>query len=233
MILYKENYNYSVEINNKKIYFRPWNTLDEKNYLLNISSRDDENVPIDDLWNILIIPCIKDKNIELTEIEKKYLMIKMREISIGDDIEIRYICNHDNCKTVNEINININDVLEYKNNNFQTIKYDEIEITFNEPKTQNLKNRLKEYEINTFNYNFINFLIHIESYKYNDILYEHFSFEELKQFFESVPSKIYNKLYKEFTNMLGKISFNIETKCITCGNTNIIETENIPNFLWV
>jgi len=233
MILYKENYNYSVEINNKKIYFRPWNTLDEKNYLLNISSRDDENVPIDDLWNILIIPCIKDKNIELNEIEKKYLMIKMREISIGDDIEIRYICNHDNCKTVNEINININDVLEYKNNNFQTIKYDEIEITFNEPKTQNLKNRLKEYEINTFNYNFINFLIHIESYKYNDILYEHFSFEELKQFFESVPSKIYNKLYKEFTNMLGKISFNIETKCITCGNTNIIETENIPNFLWV
>jgi len=237
-MLFNNNYNHKITIKDKDIYFRAWTTLDEKNYLLATDSI--EVIGVKELWEILVRPCLKDNSIILSDIEQKYLLIKIREVSIGSTIELKYTCNNYTnketltvCNSINEIEVEIKDVLEFNNSSFSTVTFKDLVLEFDNPITTNLYNKLEGLAINTFEYNLTYLLIHIKSYTYNGVKNETFNFNELRNFIESIPTNYYSFFYDEFIKQKGILKFNIQSTCIHCNKVNQINTEDIPNFLWV
>jgi hypothetical protein len=83
---------YSIGSNTFKI--EPYRTYQEKDILLSSS------FGITDLDEILKIVNFKFPDIEITDDEKKVLLYKHREISLGDEIDIKFKC--DECGQVND-----------------------------------------------------------------------------------------------------------------------------------
>jgi replicative superfamily II helicase len=97
-------YKFPVELNNRKLLISPYNTEKEKDLLI-MSSFEIYN--IDEVLRIL---GIKKKIIRtLSENEKKVLLYKFREISVGDEINIKFKCTE--CKSPNESVISCGDLI--------------------------------------------------------------------------------------------------------------------------
>lgn len=225
---FNQEYDSSTIINNKKIKFRPWTTRDEKKYLIAIDGNDE--LSNEDMFDILILPCIEDKNLSLTEDEKKMLMIEIRKKSLGDTFQLRFICQK--CKKVNEMDVPFDSIVKFKEDEFSTSTYKNISLVFDYIKTNNLKDRMIN-ESNKIEKTFIEFIIHIKEVEIDGKKETLFSFEELKEFIESLPSDYFDYFFKEFHKMKSKLEFIFEPYCIMCNHKNNIELEQLPNFLWM
>lgn len=97
----------SFSINDRDFLIKPYNTFIEKELLL-ASSFEVED--LDQILEILGFQELNDVDLkELSEDEKKVLIYKYREISLGDEIEVKFTC--DNCKQVNEGSLEAKDFL--------------------------------------------------------------------------------------------------------------------------
>lgn len=98
-------YKYPVDINGKRILIEPYNTEKEKDLLI-MSSFEIYN-----LDEILRVLGIKKKIREsLSENEKKVLLYKFREISVGDEINVKFKCK--DCRYPNEVGLLCTDLIE-------------------------------------------------------------------------------------------------------------------------
>ena len=98
-------YKYPVEINGKKLLIHPYDTEKEKD-LLTMSSFE-----IYDIDEILRVLGLEYSELEkLSENEKKVLLYKFREISVGDEINVKFKCT--SCKAPNETSISCTDLVQ-------------------------------------------------------------------------------------------------------------------------
>ena len=98
-------YKYPVEINGKKLLIHPYDTEKEKDLLI-MSSFE-----IYDIDEILRVLGLEYSELEkLTENEKKVLLYKFREISVGDEINVKFKCTY--CKAPNETSISCTDLIQ-------------------------------------------------------------------------------------------------------------------------
>jgi hypothetical protein len=103
----------SIELGNRKYFVNAYTTFQEKEILLS-SSFEENNLDV-----ILDILGFNDYS-ELTEDEKKVILYKHREISIGDEIDISFVC--DNCKHPNQISVSASNFIEAPKRNDNDIK---------------------------------------------------------------------------------------------------------------
>ncbi len=97
-------YKYPFNLNNKQLLIEPYNTEKEKDLLIMSSFGIYE---IDEVLRVLGIS--EDIMKLLSENEKKVLLYKFREISVGDEINIKFKCSE--CKHPNESSIIISDLV--------------------------------------------------------------------------------------------------------------------------
>lgn len=104
------------EIGEKSFLVKPYITSQEKEILL-LSSFN-----IDDLDRVLdILEYKSDFEIQdLSEEEKKVLLYKFREISLGDEVDIKFVC--DKCKCPNENTLEANNFIVFSIRNDKDIK---------------------------------------------------------------------------------------------------------------
>ncbi len=115
-------YKFPVDINGKKILINPYDTQREKDLLIMSS------FSIYDMDEILRVLGVKKKiRNNLSENEKKVLLYKFREISVGDEINIKFKCTE--CKSPNESIITCSNLIELPENFDSTIKILDDEVT--------------------------------------------------------------------------------------------------------
>lgn len=113
--LFNMKLEYDFSIGDKTFTITPYCTKQEKELLL-LSSF--EQYDLDKALKILGF----QTNYELTDDEKKVILYKYREISIGDEIDIRFVC--DDCKFVNETKVEAkNFVIPGKRNDSDVKKF--------------------------------------------------------------------------------------------------------------
>lgn len=176
-------YKYPVKINNKKFLIEPYNTEKEKDLLIMSSF---EIYDIDEILRVLGVS--SEIISELTLNEKKVLLYKFREISVGDEIYVKFKCTH--CKQPNETNLSCSDLIEESKNQDKDIKILDYDVNddnlvdfvyINQDEIDNLdideyEELLQRVKDNQVNYNFIkkascikckkDSLIHIGDIKY-------------------------------------------------------------------
>lgn len=224
---YERVFNNIAIVGDKKIKFTPWTTRNEKDYLIAVEA--DEKIDDSKLYDLLIKPCLEDPSLTLSTNEQKMLMIEIRKKSLGSTFPMRYICN--NCKQVNDIDVNFDQIIKFQAENFHDIEVENMIFKFGPIATDNLKRRLDEQDTNV-DYAFTELILHIQSIEIDGRVEDTFTFDELKEFMEDIPSSIFDKVYKEFQDMKSKLDFELKTYCITCNSENEVEFDHIPNFLW-
>lgn len=96
------------EYSNKKFTLQPYNTSTEKDILLLSAMGEPTLDDILDLCNI------SDEIVStLTTEEKMALLMKLREISVGSDINLKFECKH--CNSGNENAIMLSDIIQESN----------------------------------------------------------------------------------------------------------------------
>lgn len=104
----------------KKYYIEPYNTFKEKELLL-LSSFE-----VDDIGTVFDILGFEHSD-ELSEDEQRVLLYKYREISLGDEIQVKFKC--DNCKKANETSITANNFIVLPKRNDKFVKKIAKEVT--------------------------------------------------------------------------------------------------------
>jgi len=226
-LTYNKKYDNIAKIGNKEIKFKAWSTKNEKDYLIAVEA--EEEINDSRLYDLLIKPCLEDEDIVLSLNEQKMLMIEIRKKSLGHTFAMRYVCKK--CKQVNDLDIDFDKIIKFSPDNFHSVIVDDMTFNFGPIATDNLKRKLDDQETNV-DYAFTEMILHIQSIELEGKLEDTFTFTELKDFMEELPSFIFDKVYKDFQEMKSKLDFELKTYCMVCNTENEIEFDHIPNFLW-
>jgi hypothetical protein len=215
---------YDYEINGKTIEFRAWKTKDEKEYLIMQASKDE--MSDQDIFEILVKPCLKDPNISLTEGEKQLVMLEIRKRSFGESVDVQFLCG--SCKKYNETKLNINEIVKYKPFKLEAITKDGITVNFKD--TINIK-LLNGFEGTKLNYQ--RFLLHIASLTIDNQVYKDFNLEELGEYFDNIDAETFDYFFAELQEQMEQVTYGGKVKCMFCNVEQDIGLGDLPNlFPW-
>lgn len=226
----KKDFPFKVKIGDKTIKYRPWNTKEEKNYLLVSGSK--ENPTFEDIENILLTNCVENYDEikkDLTEGEKYLLLLEIRKFSISETIDLKFECVK--CKKLNDLAAPLDKIVHYKEANYKEVKLDNKVFYFGKPKTEKLVERVRE-EKDPIEKEFKNLLIHIQKIEIDDEVFDSFTFEELYEFVSNLPAKEFDELSKEFNGMKEEFDVYLDTYCMFCNAENKVVFGGIEDFLW-
>ena len=228
MITYNLGYDYSLKLGNKELKFRPWTTKEEKNYFL---ARDDESVTPEKIFDILVRPCLEDKTAIFSLEETKYILIKIREVSIGGSFSLRFTCPNEECKSTNIKDVSLTECVTFKEPTYGIATAEDVTITFGRVKSKSALEKISLAK-NTVEKFFLEMVFSVEKIKYKSQEFESFTAEEVGDFLDSLPTKIMDKISEEFIKMKPLLSIKTKQKCFKCGKETEVHLEKIPNFLW-
>jgi hypothetical protein len=215
---------YDFEVNGKTVEFRAWKTRDEKEFL--IIQESGNKLTDNDIFDVLVKPCLKNKDIQLTDGEKQLVMLEIRKKSFGDSLEVRYECGE--CGKYNEGKINIDKIVHYKPFSLKPVTKDGITLTFKDTINNNL---LKGLEASDLNY--MKFVLHVSSIAKDQQVYKDFTVDEAKEFFDELEAETFDFFFAELQEQVETVDFSSEVKCMFCGEKQEIGLGNLPNlFPW-
>ncbi|MHB8098006.1 MAG: T4 family baseplate hub assembly chaperone [Sulfuricurvum sp.] len=231
-LLYKSKGTKHISIGEKEFEIEIWTAKNQREYLSLIEKKK-ENTTDKDIFDTLIKSCIiKGSEYLLTPSEQKYLLVEIRKESLGDTIKEK---DHEcpKCKELHNIEVKYDDVTEYRPANYSAMTVDDVTITFAELDAKKSKERDK---LNTkeglVNYVFDDFLLHIEKIEMDGEVYDKFTLAELREFSNSLPSKIFEEFFEGYQKMVDSLDIKFNDSCPHCGEVQEISYDSIPNFLW-
>jgi hypothetical protein len=228
-LVYEASYDYEAVIGDKKIKFKQWTAKDERKYLM---AMENEKTEVTDklIFELLIKPCVEDKEIVLSVSEQKYLLIEIRKVSISDSFIDSIKCEE--CDEVTEVSIKIDDIISYEKAKYEKVKVDTFEFDLGAIRTNKEKDRLN-LDKGIINYVFTDFLLHIHSIDIDGDLNDKFSFKELEKFMDSLPSKVFDEVFEKYQELTDSLELKYEFVCPSCNTKEIKDYTNIPGFLWI
>ena len=226
---YEVKYDFISKIGDKEIEFKQWTAKDERLYL-QLIEKHGESVTDKMIFDTLIAPCIKDKNIVLSASEQKKLLIDIRIESISDSIKDTHVC--EKCKEITEIDTKIKDCMTYIPSKFDIIEVGNLKFNMGPIRTNKEKESLK-MDDGVVAYIFNDFLLHIHSIEIDGVLEDSFTKKELFSFIDNLPAPIFDEVFEKYQEMVDELIIEYKFTCPHCNEEETIDYSYIPNLLWV
>jgi hypothetical protein len=224
----------------KTVKYRAFTVKEEKLFLMANESEEVDTV-IDTIKQVLN-NCIVTKGINVEELplfDIEYLFLKLRAVSVGEVVNLRYKCNNilpklegeeeKKCNHIVEIDLNLNEITPESVKIDKTIQItDTMGVTMKYP-TFDL---LKEFDANQEVDSIIKMTVKCIDFIYDkdNVYYAKDAKEqELIDFVESMQTKDLEKL-KDFFSSMPKLKKQLDFNCVKCGYQEKIELEGIQNF---
>ncbi len=224
----------------KTVNYRAFTVKEEKLFLMANESEEVDTV-IDTIKQVLN-NCIMTKGINVEELplfDIEYLFLKLRAVSVGEVVNLRYKCNNilpklegeeeKKCNHIVEIDLNLNEITPESVKIDKTIQItDTMGVTMKYP-TFDL---LKEFDANQEVDSIIKMTVKCIDFIYDkdNVYYAKDAKEqELIDFVESMQTKDLEKL-KDFFSSMPKLKKQLDFNCVKCGYQEKIELEGIQNF---
>lgn len=214
-------YDYSVSLRDREIKFRKWKVKDRNKFKAAFNAGNDPKI----LEQALVFDCLEDPTITLTPEEYRYLMIRIRKESIGNNLHYEFGCKH--CGTDYEFDIDLEDTFKPSVKPYGVLKSGNTEFEMGE--IQNLK--LYKEEVSKFQVEeeriLFDFLMHVKRLNGSDA----FRFEDLFNFVNDMDLNVADDIFNQWNEM----KFNlIDTRAVQCPNCAKIENirfDIMPGFL--
>lgn len=223
---YKIN-DFAIDLKGREVKGRPWTSKEERAYLSNKGEDDSDYRTLKSLTQMLVLPNIEYVPMTLSELY--YVILQLRKLSIGSEVSLNVTCS---CGQKIEFDKDLDDLAHFAAPELENkkIKSEDVEITLRRIPTKELLLKVLSAE-NEEDLGFFEFLACIKSITYKGETDSTFTFQDLEEFFDSVPSKMFRDLYEEFFKLKGHIQLFCEVKCLVCGKVFDAVFRDLLSFL--
>lgn len=201
-----ETKSFEIDLKGNIIPYRAWTSKEERLYLTNKGQGSDFAL----LSKMLVLPNIEYKPMTLAEYE--YLIFELRRMSVASEVGLNVRCPK--CDMFIEFERDMLDLLHFVAPTLDNkeISHDDISINLRKIPSKDLLLRVVSQET-TEQRVFFEFLACIKSITYKGETLETFSFEEIEEFFDDMPSFVFKKLFNQFLELKGYIHLFTEVTC--------------------
>lgn len=212
---------YDLDILSKQIKFRKWIAKDRRLFKEQVSSANNDSLKIGKITiNNLLINCL-DTKYPLSIDEIRYILIKIRENSISDEVEFNTKC--DICGNIETHKVKISDLVSISYNPIKEIIIDDINIKLGEIKNIDFYNTKI---LDSTNPILTDLILRIESIN-NEI---DFSYDDLVDYFDNLETDILDKILEIYNKHRFKLDIKFSFKCKKCLAQNNQEYTDLPDF---
>jgi hypothetical protein len=212
------DYKYSVKIRDKEIKFRKWKVKDRKLFTASIKSKDAEKTAE------LVYNCLEDKSLPLTAEEFKYLMVRIRSTSLGDDITFDLECNE--CEGAYEYITTYTDLLIPNFKKYGVITAGDVSFKMGEIANKEFyDDAIKQCEFDEEKF-FIDFMYHVKELNGSDA----FKFDTLYEFVNEMDLDIGESIFKQWNEMRFTLDDKHTLECPHCKNVELLKFDVLPKF---
>jgi len=203
-----------IDLGNKSVTIRKWKGKDKKLFLKLL---DDKSATQYQIMEALVYNCIKE-DIVLSVDEFRYILSRIRSFSLGDSLDMEFLC--DECNEISTNTFKITDVIRPNTSTLNVIKVDGVEIRFGEIKNRELYLKYIEED------DLFDMLLRIKSINGNDS----YSLEDLVDYFDELDIDVIEKIMSEFHENKFSIDDTNNIKCKNCGHASLFKFDELPNF---
>ena len=203
-----------IKVGNKNLTIRKWKGKDKKAF---INALKEKKINENDVMNSLVYSCIEE-DVILSLDEFKYVLTKIREYSLGDELEIEFYCA--SCGTVYTKKLKISEIIKYTYKELKEIKVKDVVIKLGELKNREIYVKLIEEDP------IYDLLLRVESFNGN----EGFNLEELVDLFDDLDIDILSEILDIYADSKFKIDDIKAIACPECGTETLYEFDELPDF---
>jgi len=209
-------YNFSMNIGDRKVKFRKWKVKD-KNKLINNA---DNKIAVREA---LVYDCIEDKNIALSEDEYTYVISMIRNKSLPKNIKFDFTCS--SCKHEYEYTADLEKVITADYEKYHDIIYKNIIISIGYIQNRIFHDKLMDSLDTLDEKSLFDFILHIKSFNDNE-----YTFEELNDVINNLNVDEFENIFEQWDKMRFKTNNIYDVKCPKCGAIDTYEFDKLPNF---
>ena len=225
----KETYDIKVNLGSSSINLTSWKGKD----IDTITNIVGEVLEVDNLTDeqleALVTPYIENYNNQFfTRQELIFCLYKLRSASLDEDIEFSYVCQE--CEHPYNDKKNLLEVCEFTPGQYDVLKVANHEFKL-EPQV-NKKIYLEKTEGMESDYQkvFTEMLLRISEFNFQDTTYEGYSFDELKDYIDTLNINSYNEILESYIDKTPSFQALLESTCPECKETVKIDIDIIPTF---
>lgn len=210
------DYRCHLELNGKTIYFRKWRVKDR----IALESAQGQS----EVRQVLVYNCLEDKDIVLDDYEYQYVLIKLREASVGDEIKYNFVCNH--CRAKFDYTAKISETMEPIHATYEPIVVDGYRIELGE-----VSNR-GAYESVIFGIKDIterkiaDMVMHIRAINGNMKL----GYKDLMNLITEMDVDVFQEIWNQWNQVHFRLNRIHRVECPFCKKTMLIEFDDMPGF---
>lgn len=225
----KETYDITVNLGSSSIKLTSWKGKD----IDTITNIIGDVTEVDNLSNeqleALVTPYIENYNNQfLTRQELIFVLYKLRAESLGDEIEFSYTCQ--SCEHPYNDKKELMSNCEFTPGQFDVLKVGghefKLEPQINKEiylkKTEGLDSDLQKV--------FIEMLLRISEFNFQDTTYEGYTFDELSDYISKLNISLYNNIIEEYIDKTPNFQALITSKCPKCEAEVEIDVDVVPTF---
>jgi len=215
---------------NQKIFFRPFLVKEEKILFVALQGGEMSEI-VNAIKNILRECIIDDVDVDkLATFDLEYLFLQLRSKSVGEEINLRLNHQSSECTHRQDVTILVDDVkVNFDPQHTDKVMIDDnIGIKFKYPNFK-LIEQFQSVDSNDMQQLFDLLLSCVDFVYDQENVYDQFTDEELKNFFDALNQKQFNKV-TSFFNTLPRLSHTIEWTCDKCGDNEKVVLEGLSNF---
>jgi hypothetical protein len=212
-----DEYSFKTKVRNREVKYRKWKVKDKKKFTESIKTEDQRGV-----LESLVYDCIEDKNIAFTMNEYKYLLLKIRNETMGSNFDFSFVCPK--CDSEYTINENISEILTPVYNDYDIIKTKNNSLKMGPVKNKQVfLDYTKDVESSKELY-LIEFLFQLEKINDNEM----FTFEEANEFIDELDYDEACELFEQWEKMNFKLNDMKEETCPKCGDVHKCRFDDLP-----
>jgi len=206
---------------NKTVTITPWKSKTKKEFI-KLFKRKEDKVNEQDIIDVLVIPYIQEKETYYSPDEIQYILIKLREISITDEINFSMDCDNKECGKNFDIETNLGNISSYQPNKYPTELNN---VTWRDlPAKDSLTKMIKKYPDEPPRS--ISMILHIETINGELIS----SFQQLINIVDDLSMRDADDLERDYNLVSSKLDIKQNIKCTHCGFEKEYLFDIIPTF---
>jgi len=203
-----------IDLGSKIITIRGWRGKDKKAFL---KSLEDKEISETKVMDTLVYSCIEEDVILSTQ-EFKYVLSRIRAISLGEEITIEFYCTE--CGELYTETFLLKDIMRFTYTELKEIQEEGIKIKIGEIKNKSIYiQKLAEDEL-------YDLLLRVESFN-ND---ESFTLDELMEKFDNLELNTLSSIIQQYNNSKFTIDDVNIVKCPFCKFETKYEFDELPEF---
>lgn len=209
-----------LQINNKEITIRKWKGKDKRNFVKSIGeTADDGNSTETSILNSLVYSCIEE-DVILSPEEFKFVISRIRSISLGETINYEFRCEE--CNHVHSLECKITDIIkDIQGNKKDTISTEGVEIKLGEIRNKDFYNT-KVLEDESYD-----LILRIAEINGADT----FTLDEVIDFLDDLDLDVLEDVLEQYDEIRFRVDDTNEVSCPECKFTESYKFDEMPGFL--